>query len=321
MKGNCISIVIPSYNYGRYIDRCMDSLLAQTYQDYEVFLVDDGSKDNTEEVFAKYVERDERFHYIKKENGGVGTARNLGKKLANGNWVTFIDADDYVEPDYLERLLTCALENHVPISACSFVQEQQDGTLIAHGNNPTVEKVVDNRRYCEELCLPDTLYTGVITMKLIAKDVVDQLDFTGLKYGEDTEYLIRLMSMGMTIAYFPYEGYHYVRVSDSSTMRSDVPEYVVKLDHTQCWSRMYDRESSMEPVHYNLLMHTYSNTLECAMLSLTREKAKAVYDAKRSFLKEHCENCLNQSDLNPHTKKEFDEFLNDPDAYWLSRTA
>lgn len=112
MDSPIISVIIPVYNAEKTIVRCIDSVLEQSYQDFEILLIDDGSTDGGGEICKTYAEKDNRIRYIKKENGGVSTARNRGIDEAQGKYVTFIDSDDWFESVTLERLVTTAEENN-----------------------------------------------------------------------------------------------------------------------------------------------------------------------------------------------------------------
>lgn len=95
------SIIVPVYNVSEYLRRCLDSIINQSFKDFECLLIDDGSTDESPKICKKYAERDVRFRFYQKENGGVSTARNLGLENARGTWICFIDSDDYVETEYL----------------------------------------------------------------------------------------------------------------------------------------------------------------------------------------------------------------------------
>ena len=112
MDSPMISVIIPVYNAEKTIARCIDSVLEQTYQDFEILLIDDGSTDGGGEICKTYADNYSRVRYIKKENGGVSTARNRGIDEAQGKYLTFIDSDDWFEPVTLERLVTTAEDNH-----------------------------------------------------------------------------------------------------------------------------------------------------------------------------------------------------------------
>ena len=120
-----ISVIVPVYKVEKYIHRCIDSILKQTFRDFELILVDDGSPDNCGTICDEYAAKDKRIHVIHQENGGLSAARNAGIDWAfansNSEWLTFIDSDDWVHPEYLERLLNAVLEHHVAVSVCGYV--------------------------------------------------------------------------------------------------------------------------------------------------------------------------------------------------------
>ena len=99
-----ISIIVPIYNVEKYLRQCLDSIQDQSYQNFECLLINDGSPDNSADICKEYVSKDPRFRYIEKENGGVSSARNLGLEHSKGEYITFIDSDDWVDLDYLEVL-------------------------------------------------------------------------------------------------------------------------------------------------------------------------------------------------------------------------
>ena len=102
---NLISVIVPVYNVEPYLRQCIDSILNQTYTDFELILVDDGSTDRCPEICDKYKEKDDRVRVLHKTNGGLSDARNHGIDIANGDYITFIDSDDMVSKDYLEVLI------------------------------------------------------------------------------------------------------------------------------------------------------------------------------------------------------------------------
>lgn len=115
-----ISVVIPAYNIEQYIGHCLDSILNQTYKKIEIVAVDDGSTDQTPAILEEYAIKDERVHVIHKENGGVTSARLRGVTEATGNWIGFVDGDDWIEPEMYERLYKNAIQNHSQISHCGY---------------------------------------------------------------------------------------------------------------------------------------------------------------------------------------------------------
>ena len=125
-----ISVIIPIYNCERLLSRCLDSILTQSYNDFEVLLVNDGSTDGTANVCKEYVEKTEgKFRYIEKVNGGVSSARNIGINNANGEYICFVDADDYVHQDYLKCLYVSACECDADLVMCTIASNDDCGSV------------------------------------------------------------------------------------------------------------------------------------------------------------------------------------------------
>ena len=117
-----ISIVIPVYNAEKYLEQCLNSIKNQTYKNFEVILVNDGSIDNSESICKVFVESDTRFRYYLKANGGASSARNLGLDNAQGNYITFIDADDWVDENHLEVLINNIKESNSDMAVSSITK-------------------------------------------------------------------------------------------------------------------------------------------------------------------------------------------------------
>lgn len=111
MQTTLISVIVPCFNQAQYLNECLQSLINQTYENWECIIVNDGSIDNTEEIALEWTKKDNRFLYEKKENGGISTARNFGLKKAKGQWIQFLDCDDYLEPEKFE-IITSQGEQH-----------------------------------------------------------------------------------------------------------------------------------------------------------------------------------------------------------------
>ena len=122
-----ISVIVPVYNVENYLCRCIDSILAQSFADFDVILIDDGSPDRSGEICDGYMQKDPRIHVIHQSNGGRSCARNAGVEwclgLSDSDWITFIDSDDWVHPKYLEYLYRAAVSTNTPISSCFFSKE------------------------------------------------------------------------------------------------------------------------------------------------------------------------------------------------------
>lgn len=120
-----ISVIVPIYKVEAYLDRCVQSIVNQTYQNLEIILVDDGSPDKCPEICDEWAIRDARIRTVHKKNGGLSDARNTGIDLAKGEWIAFVDSDDYIMPDMYKRLLSEVIENQADIATCSFFYDYQ----------------------------------------------------------------------------------------------------------------------------------------------------------------------------------------------------
>lgn len=127
-----ISVIVPVYNVEKYIHQCIDSILSQTFTDFELILVDDGSPDQCPQICDRYVEQDQRIHVIHQKNGGLSAARNAGIDWAFANsdsqWITFIDSDDWVHPELLERLYLAAVNRDTSVSVCGYIETAETET-------------------------------------------------------------------------------------------------------------------------------------------------------------------------------------------------
>ena len=155
-----VSIVVPVYNVEKYLDRCMESLVNQTLKDIEIILVDDGSPDNCPQMCDEWAKKDDRIVVIHKENGGLSSARNAGIKLAKGQYIGYIDSDDYAELNMFEILYNCAKENDVDFVMSDYWRNKQSGEKI--------KKTLDIREgYYSKSDIENEIYPMLIMRKSV----------------------------------------------------------------------------------------------------------------------------------------------------------
>lgn len=148
-----VSVVVPVYNTWRYLDRCIESIVAQSFKNIEIILVNDGSTDSSLELCQKWAERDDRIRVVTKENGGLSSARNAGAQVARAPYVGFVDSDDFVEPDMYERLLRNLRDHDADISVCGLrscyrnrsVERPNTGVEVM-SNVEAMEEMISHRR-------------------------------------------------------------------------------------------------------------------------------------------------------------------------------
>ena len=136
-----ISIIVPVYNVEPYLRRCVDSILAQTFTDFELILVDDGSPDNCGAICDEYAEKDSRIHVIHQENGGLSAARNAGIDYAHGEYLCFVDSDDLLSAEYCRLLLDALAHTNRKIAACSMLRFEEESVLPPQNNSVTLGNI------------------------------------------------------------------------------------------------------------------------------------------------------------------------------------
>jgi len=204
-----VSIIVPVYNAENFLSKCIDSILSQSFVDWELLLIDDGSTDSSWEIINKYISNDKRIKAYHKENGGAGSARNEGIKRATGKWMLFVDADDYVEKDYIEKLVSAS--KGVDLTIC--------GMKLICGEKITYSKIyLDGVEKKERLTVEDffniiRIYTlsGPVC-KLFCSDIIKNNNIyfpTDINLGEDSIFVYTyLQYVNTTYIIDNYYGYN-----------------------------------------------------------------------------------------------------------------
>ena len=214
-----ISIIIPAYNIASLLGRTLDSVLAQTYRNLEVIVVDDGSTDGTDAIIDEYATRDSRVKAIHKENGGVSSARLAGICASTGEWIGFVDGDDYVEPEMFAHLLTNALMHNADISHCGYQMVFPDGHIDMYHN--TGRKAYMDRASGVYALLRGDLVEPGLWNKLFRRHVVTGFESSPLwdssiRINEDLLMNYILFDRAESSVYEDIPFYHYVLRPDSA---------------------------------------------------------------------------------------------------------
>lgn len=217
-----VSVVIPAWNAARFLRRCLDSLLAQTHENWECALVDDASTDETFDIAREYASRDSRFFvYRNTENAGCGLARRRAISLARGDWFAFVDADDYVDEDFLEAMLSACRRTGAEIAICG--TKNRDGRGVYLGQDVaeteyTVSKEALYRQYMLSSWILQ--YNG---NKLYARRVIDSAAYSPLRFCEDSATTYKWLWEANEAVVLPRSMYHYVRHPDSNSQTGNTP--------------------------------------------------------------------------------------------------
>ena len=218
-----VSIIIPCYNSEKYLAACMDSVLAQTFEDFEAILIDDGSKDNTLKVAQSYAQKDARVRVYAKKNGGVSAARNLGLDHARGEWITFVDSDDLLPEDALESLLSGA-SDAVDMVVCAHETFDETGKReIVIPESRWMDKPGEAMRRAAALRLIEgDCVLNIMCNKLHRRALIEREGIRltpGVRIAEDALFNLEAVLCGRGIAYVNRVAYRY-RTHSASAMHT-----------------------------------------------------------------------------------------------------
>lgn len=223
-----ISIIVPIYNVEKYLRQCLDSIQDQSYQNFECLLINDGSPDNSADICKEYVSKDPRFRYIEKENGGVSSARNLGLEHSKGEYITFIDSDDWVDLDYLEVLHSKIKEYNTDfvISSYKKFDMDEDCFYLHIWDQDYYERIWTSQELLSQLPNLEN-YDGSYTVswgKLFKRSIFDEILFNEQrKFGEDFECSFKLY-LSMTSCLYIHKALYNYRLHSESMLGQVVTE-------------------------------------------------------------------------------------------------
>lgn len=213
-----VSVIIPVYKAEQYIHHCLDSMLAQTFKDFEIILIDDGSPDKSGEICDSYAAADNRIKVIHKKNGGVSSARQCGIDHAVGEYTIHVDPDDWTEPDMLEALYSAAVAKNADIAVCDYFEDY-------HGKSRYRKlHVPDNPDSCIRMLLDETLHSACWN-KLIRRRLYTDYNIRfpqDMSMWEDMATIPRLFAHAGTVTYVPKALYHYTRDINPNAITKDI---------------------------------------------------------------------------------------------------
>ena len=213
MNKDLISIIIPIYNVEQYLKECVDSVLNQTYSNLEIILVDDGSPDRCPEMCDEYARNDLRVQVIHKENGGLSAARNAGLDVAKGEYISFVDSDDYISEDMIQALYDRAVQTQADLTFCSIERVDEKGHYIS------LEKVesaiYDRNNFWENKYYNQPSASTVAWNKLYKKHIFDELRYAVGRIHEDDIILLNIINKCNIIATVQRGKYMYRQRDDS----------------------------------------------------------------------------------------------------------
>lgn len=223
MKG-LISVIVPVYNTEKYLDRCIQSILSQTYSNIEILLIDDGSTDSSGAICDKYAEQDSRVRVFHKANGGASTARNMGLDNAKGEWIAFVDSDDWIDAEMYEKMYALAECELVDAVYCDMIMEQAQLQTV----NTYINDIEDHQLMYDCLAPIGVVYFSMCN-KLISRRIFDEHRIRaveGANMWEDVELAVKVRYYVNSSRVINQPYYHYNRLNDTSTTREKLHKLI-----------------------------------------------------------------------------------------------
>lgn len=231
-----VSVIVPIYNKEKYLKRCIESILQQHFSDLEIILVDDGSTDNSYDICEKYVHSDNRVQAFLKKNGGVSSARNFGIDISHGDYITFVDPDDYIHPELISSLMECLLEKCADISYCFPIDFNENSTaMITMSHESGNKTVIEPRRFDWMGWSSHTVVWGALFKREVVKTI--RFDET-LAIGEDTYFFSKCIKKAERLVCLDKALYYYSSNDDSVTGEKNSPR---KMDELRAWEMLCEQ--------------------------------------------------------------------------------
>lgn len=258
-----VSIIVPVYNVEHDLERCVESLINQTLKCIEIILVDDGSTDNCPKICDEYVKRDGRIKVVHKENGGLSDARNVGLKEANGQYVLFVDSDDYISKETCEVFFKDAFKNNLDIVVGDAIRVENCNEISMNHASISLEKILSGSDFIKEQLQFRGMHMAAC-LNLYRKDflIENQLFFKKGIYHEDEEWTPRVFLKAKKVKYINLAFYFYIIRENSITKKKDKSKNGIDLINT-----CYELEKIYEKIEDNDLKRLLNDYLVMLFLN------------------------------------------------------
>lgn len=264
-----VSIVIPAYNVEEYIVFCLDSIRSQSYPNIEAIIVDDGSKDNTATIVKEYAAKNEHFRYVHQENQGSGIARNTGIQNAEGDFLIFIDPDDWVESDYVEKLMSAQQESHADLVICGATEHHYGKDTKGNeqlAKRKSYDKLIISQEEARENYLT-ILNQGLVSGpwgKLFKHSVIKEngVEFPDFRRSQDIVFNYRYYNHIKSAKIIDYYGYNY-RVFHSKVKAKVLPHYykILETIYTDVKEMLHSwgKDGDIVPLANHIMIRMYGH--------------------------------------------------------------
>lgn len=271
MSNKLVSIIIPVYNSAEFLSKCLDSVLAQTHKEIEVIIVDDGSKDNSGAICDEYQQRDSRVKVYHRENQGASLARKFGCSVMKGEYVQFVDSDDWIKPNMTEKLLAVAEENHSDMVWCNTEMVDKDATTVHQINfNADASTMLKNLYWGQ--------VPGWLPNKLMKASLFDDVIFPKDMMMEDVYISTQLLLKNVKSSFVTDPLYSYNRLNENAATKGNNGDAVLMR-------AMPNIENCYQCLAQHKVLEQYEEAFSClAMrLKIALLKTKGIAEAKSVY--------------------------------------
>lgn len=276
MNEPLISVIVPIYNVENYLEKCIESIVRQTYKHLEIILVNDGSPDNSAAICEKYKNMDERIILIHKTNGGLSSARNAGLKIAKGEIIVCIDSDDWIHQDMIQVMYRNLEEYNADMSVCNFEIKEANGKKSGKSFTHKIE-ILDREQAMQYAILPEKYY-GFAWNKMYRKSILqDMLYDETIRKGEDSPFTCEYISKCQKIVYQDIPLYYYRQDTVSITRsKFNIGKMSVLDAYGGIVKLLEDNDYSKETI--DLQKVQYANQLLSLLINIIKTDCKTYHN-------------------------------------------
>ena len=284
-----ISIIVPVYNDEIYVKRCLNSLINQTLKDIEIIVVNDGSTDNTLQILKEFANNDDRIKVLSQENQKLGAARNNGLEHSTGDYISFVDSDDWVDEDYYEKLYNAAVNNNADIAVSSSIREKASGKF-AYCLKYDDEKVYDTLSdMIEVLKMPPYWF---VWGKIYKRQLLKNIRFESGIFYEDADFTIRIINITKILVTVPRIKYHYFSNANSilkskqsiAKQQDQINAMVNVIDYADKHNIKLNEITIFKDRHLLYTTKYYDNHKDFYLLGIKIYTKYEKYDSSRTFV-------------------------------------
>lgn len=275
-----ISIIVPVYKVENYLSKCINSLIQQTYDNIEIILVDDGSPDKCGIICDEYAQLDKRIVVIHKKNGGLSSARNAGLDIARGDFIMFVDSDDWVELNFCEDALNLAISNNVECVAFGYFEYREGKLFDYKTQNPRIMPAEEAIRHLIKI---DEVIYNLAWNKIYSRRLFEKIRFPEGRLFEDQGVTYKVIDLAQELYVSNHQLYHYYRRDDSITGSKNIPRFI--NDKFDLWVERLPYFKNKYPLLYKEEIEHLAWHSMGGLLSIDWEKEKDLKNKLECFLR------------------------------------